>query len=229
MGDIMYKYDLHMHTIEASACGQSDVHAMIRRLHSAGFSGAVITNHFLGGNTAIDRSLPWQDIVQAFSAPYYDGQTTARELGFDLLFGLEQGYGKGKEFLVYGLTPQFLFERPELRDCSLELWSDEVRRAGGFLCYAHPFRNRSYILNPDEMPDLSLCDGVEAYNYCNEPEENEKAFAVFSGKNTVLLAGGDHHSDRLTDSYGIALSKPVHTERELADRLRNGDFSLYLG
>ena len=225
----MYKYDLHLHTMEGSACGRSSIHDMIRRLHSLGFSGAVVTNHFLGGNTSVDRSLPWDEAVRQFSVAYEEGKKTAKELDFDLLFGLEQGYGNGKEFLCYGITPQFLYDRPFLRSNDLALWYKEVHEAGGFLAFAHPFRDRGYITNPDEMPNLSLCDGIEAYNFCNLAEENEKAFSAFSKTDRVLIAGGDHHADSLPASFGVAFSERVRTEKELAKRLFARDFTLCLG
>ncbi len=222
----MYKYDLHMHTIEGSACGRSSIHDMIRRLHSLGFSGAAVTNHFLGGNTSVDRSLPWDEIVREFSVAYEEGLKTAKELDFDLFFGIEQGYGNGKEFLVYGITPQFLYDRPVLRSNSLELWYDEVHAAGGFLAFAHPFRDRAYIKYADEMPDLSLCDGIEVYNYCNLPHENEKAFDIFSKTDKILIAGGDHHADSLPDSYGVEFSERVRTGDALVAHLLSGNFRL---
>ena len=62
----MYKYELHMHTREGSACGRKSIHDMIKRYHSLGFSGAVVTNHFTRGNTAIDRSLDWDSFLDGY-------------------------------------------------------------------------------------------------------------------------------------------------------------------
>ena len=38
---------------------------------------------------------------------------------FDVLFGIEEGVGGGKEVLLYGITPQVLYDHPELRDADL--------------------------------------------------------------------------------------------------------------
>lgn len=224
----MYKYELHMHTREGSACARKSVVQMIKHYHELGFSGAVVTNHFIGGNTSVDRSLYWEDFVNEFSRGYFDGQKTARELDFDLLFGLEQGYGEGREFLVYGITPEFLLTRPFLRNAGADVWSSEVRKVGGVIIAAHPFRNRPYIKNPDKAPDMTLFDGVEGYNFCNKPEENEKAAAVFSKMDTLIIAGNDFHDDNFKDCFATAFEKRAKTEKELAKMLIENNFELVL-
>ncbi len=225
----MYKYELHMHTSEGSACGRASVDRMIKRFWELGFSGAAVTNHFIGGNTAISRELPWEDFVEQYSRAYFEGQSTAKKLGFDLLFGIEQGYGGGKEFLAYGFEPQFLTERPFLRNADIKLWAQEIHSVGGFIAYAHPFRDRPYIKNPNEVPDLSIVDGVECYNFCNRPEDNEKAKAEFSSADTVMIAGSDLHNDDFEDAFGILLPQRVSTGAELAAALKENNFELYLG
>ena len=52
----MYRYELHMHTKEGSACAVSLVEDMIKQYVKIGFSGAVVTNHFIRGNTCVSRS-----------------------------------------------------------------------------------------------------------------------------------------------------------------------------
>ena len=216
----MYRYELHMHTKEASACGKADIHAMLRHYHSLGFSGVVLTNHFVGGNTAIDRSLPWEELVSQYSAPYYAGQATAEELGMKLFFGIEEGYGGGKEILVYGVEPEFLLERPFLRNAEVSVWSREIHSVGGLLIYAHPFRARDYIRDPDAMPDMSLADGVELYNLGNTPEQNEKAVAVFGNADVILTAGTDSHNTGFGRAFGVDLPDYAATSAELVAILK---------
>lgn len=224
----MYRYELHMHTVEGSACGKSTVHDMIRRYAQLGFAGAVVTNHFIGGNTSVDRKLPWEELVMQYSRAYYEGQETARALDFDLLFGVEEGYGKGKEFLAYGFEPDFLLERPFLRKAPVSVWSGELRKVGGFLAYAHPFRQRDYIIDPWAMPDMRFADGVEVYNRGNNPEDNQHAAAVFGPMDTIPIAGSDTHRTDFDDPSGIELHERVHTSAELAKKLHARDFQLFI-
>ena len=222
----MYRYELHMHTAEGSACAQTAVHDMIRRYVELGFAGAVVTNHFITGNTAIDRNLPWEDFIKAYSRAYYEGLEAARELDFDLLFGVEESYGGGKEILAYGFEPDFLLERPYLRHAPVSVWSEEVRKVGGFLAYPHPFRQRWYIPEPRLMPDLSLVDGVEIYNRGNAPEDNDYAAKIFAPMDITCIAGSDTHNTDFDDPCGIELRERVRTSAQLAKKLHARDFAL---
>lgn len=224
----MYKYDLHMHTKEGSLCSSTSVHDMIKSFKKLGFSGAVVTNHFLGGNTSVPRNLPWEETVDRYCLAYTEGLKTAKALDFDLLFGMEQGYGNGKEILIYGITPQFLIERPQLRSNDLALWSREVHSVGGFIAFAHPFRDRGYIKDPTAMPDLSLADGVEGYNFCNSAEENRAAIDTFKNKDTIIIAGSDLHNDDFSSAFGVVFNTRIKTGEELVKHLKSKNFELAL-
>ena len=225
----MYRYEMHMHTIEGSLCGHSTIDEMVRAYHAKGYAGAVVTNHFIGGNTAVDRALPWEEIVKEYSRCWYEGQAAAKELDFDLLFGVEEGYGEGKEFLVYGLEPDFMLAHPELEHGGLAAWSKAVREAGGVLVYAHPFRQRGYIPDGRVMPDMSYADGVELYNFCNTEEDNDEAVRVFGEMDCIKVAGGDIHRADFEASWGIVSEKRLRTGKELAEALKSGNFSIYRG
>lgn len=225
----MYLYELHMHSREGSACAQNSIHEMIRKYVDLGFSGGVITNHFIGGNTSVDRNLPWAELIDQYSRAYFEGQETAEKLGFHLLFGVEEGYGGGKEFLAYGIEPEFLKENPQLRFGGVAAWSAALHSVGGFLAYAHPFRVRDYISDPYAMPDLSLADGIEVYNRGNRPEDNQKAVDVFGNSDMVLIAGTDSHRITISGAYGVALPCEVTTGTELAAALKQKNFTIWLG
>ena len=134
-----YRYELHMHTKEGSACAVSSVEDMIKQYVKIGFSGAAVTNHFIGGNTCVSRSLPWEELIEQYAKAYTNGRKIAEELDFDLFFGIEESYGNGKEFLAYGFEPEFLLSRPFLRNADLRTWAEEIHSVGGFIAYAHPF------------------------------------------------------------------------------------------
>ena len=224
-----YQYELHMHSREASLCGKGSIHDMIRRYAYLGYTGAVRTDHFFRGNTCIDRDLPWEAFVDGYSRGYYEGQETAQKLGFHLLFGVEEGYGGGKEFLAYGIEPEFLKENPQLRFGGVAAWSAALHSVGGFLAYAHPFRVRDYISDPYAMPDLSLADGIEVYNRGNRPEDNQKAVDVFGNSDMVLIAGTDSHRITISGAYGVAHPCEVTTGTELAAALKQMYFTIWLG
>ena len=57
----MYKYELHCHTSESSRCGQTSASDMADFYKKAGYTGLVITDHFLNGNTTVPKDLPWEE------------------------------------------------------------------------------------------------------------------------------------------------------------------------
>ena len=223
-----YIYELHMHTKEGSACAVDTIEDMIKQYVKIGFTGAAITNHFIGGNTSVSRALPWEELIEQYAKAYTDGKKIAGELDFDLFFGVEQGYGNGKEFLAYGFEPEFLSSRPFLRNADLRTWAEEIHSVGGFIAYAHPFRDRDYITNPDEVPDISIVDGIEGYNRGNRDIENEKAIRVFGNADTVITAGSDLHSKDFDSAYGIETQHRIRSNEELVRTLLNKNFNIYL-
>ncbi len=201
----------------------------MKRHKEIGFSGFALTNHFLHGNTGIDRKLPWKDFVNSYSSYYYNALETAQKLDFDLLFGVEEGYAQGKEFLVYGISPDILLAHPELQNYGIENWTKVVRENNGFIAYAHPFRVAGYIPDPYTMPDISLVDGIEAYNMGNMPENNELAVKTFKNSGKILIAGGDLHNNTFTDSFGIKVKQRIKTNSDLVNVLKGNDFEIYIG
>ncbi len=68
----MFKYEMHLHCSEVSACARSTALQMVEAYYKADYSGVVITDHFIFGNTAIDRSLPWKEKIEAQFSAYKD-------------------------------------------------------------------------------------------------------------------------------------------------------------
>ena len=58
-----YLYETHLHTSESSACARCTGSEMARACKEYGYSGIFVTDHNWGGNTAIDRTLEWEEWV----------------------------------------------------------------------------------------------------------------------------------------------------------------------
>lgn len=225
----IYKYETHCHCCWCSACARSAPQEMAEAYYNAGYAGMVLTDHFLRGNSAVDRSLPWEEKMKRYYEAYEAAKSWAAGKEFHVLFGLEHHYGDGKEVLTYGIDLPFLLEHVNLHLYPLDQYAQFVHEAGGFLSMAHPFRDRGYI-NPDVKPQPKFLDGAEIFNFYNTGEENKKA-AVFAEKHGLLpTSGGDEHradgpSIGLT---GIALKAPVTTGQELVAALRSEDYRLII-
>ena len=223
----MYIYELHQHTSAVSACAVVTPEDVVRGLKAAGFAGVVMTEHFYHGNTVVRRHQAWEDFVRPYEQAYERAKKAAEGLDFDVLFGIEEGVGGGKEVLIYGITPAFLYAHPELREMRLPALAALVREAGGVVVQAHPFRVRDYIPAPwEELPAEHL-DGVEVYNAGNDDLSNLRAQGLAERLGGIAAAGSDSHSLSSLGQAGIACERRIRTERELVDLLRSGDYELY--
>lgn len=227
----IYRYEMHCHTNWCSACAHNSPQEMAEAYYNAGYAGMVITDHFLRGNSAVDRSLPWDEKMKCYYAAYEAARewAQAQEREFHVLFGLEHAYGDGKEVLTYGIDLPFLLDHINLHMYSLEEYAGFVHAAGGFLSMAHPFRHAPYI-NPDVKPQPKYLDGAEVFNFYNTGEENKEAALLAEKYGLAPTSGGDEHiiTGASIGKAGIALKTPADTGKELVKALRDGDYRLVI-
>ncbi|MBE6728006.1 MAG: hypothetical protein E7562_05100 [Ruminococcaceae bacterium] len=224
----MYIYETHIHTSACSGCARSTAIEHIDKAIEVGYSGIILTNHFYGGNTCIDRKLPWFDFVDAYRKDYIIAKEYAEKHNFDVIFGLEDGYGGGKEMLIYGIEPEAVMNEPDYPKMNLKEKSEFIHSCGGIVSSAHPFRHRSYILEPDTPPDASCFDAVEVFNFNNADEENDKALLFCIENNLLPISGGDSHIITELGGSGIVFNHRVKTEAELVTALRERDYKLVM-
>ncbi len=230
----MYLYDLHQHTKDGSACGIDDPVSIVRACARDGWAGFVLTDHFIHGNTRVRRNMPWADIVRAYERSYETAYEEGVRLGVDVIFGIEEGIGDGKEVLLYGITPAWLYDHPELQYSrahggGLPLIAALAREAGALVVQAHPYRVRDYIPRPWEEIDLSLVDGIEVHNACNTDMENLRAWRLAEQHDLLMTAGSDAHTADFPARAGIAVERRIRDAAALAATLRDGDYELYIG
>lgn len=224
----MFIYEMHQHTAPCSHCAKGDPVKTVYALKERGFAGMVITNHFFHGNTGIDRNLPWNEFVKAYEDDYLAAKKAGDEIDFDVIFGIEEHIGGHKEVLLYGITPEFLYSHPEVQDGTLETVSNAAREFGALVFQAHPYRKRDYIPDPLANLDISYLDGFETYNAANPEIDNELAKKYAEEHNLLQCAGSDAHSENMECRFGIACEHRIKDSYELAQTLRNGDYTLYL-
>ena len=222
----MFLYEMHCHALPCSACGGIQPEDLVRGMKEAGYAGMVLTDHFYHGNTGVRRNMPWEHFVAAYEESYLRAKAVGDQLDFDVLFGIEEGVGNGREVLLYGITPQFLYEHPELRDCDLPTLSHLVRQAGGLIFQAHPFRVREYIARPWEALPAEYFDGAEIYNACNPPLDNQRAVNWAQENALPAIAGSDRHYMGHCENFGILVPHRIRTEAEMTQVLRSGEYEL---
>ena len=216
----LYKYETHMHTSQGSACSSCSGAKMVERLHELGYAGCFVTDHFFGGNTAVDRSLPWDIKVHMCCQGYEDAKRRGDELGLQVFFGIEYGW-YSTEFLTYGIDKQFLLDHPEIDNMELDRFADLVHENGGFLVHAHPFREAAYIRYIRLYPHC--VDGVEIYNCGNFDQAfNDRAKIYAESYGLPMTGGSDAHHYWNHPGGGIALDEKLKDAHDYLDRLKAG-------
>ena len=214
-----FLYETHLHTREGSACAADSGVGMARAYKAAGYDGIIVTNHFFNGNTTISRRLPWGDRVEMFMQGYENAKREGDRIGLSVFFAWEYGDGRC-DFLTYGLDKLFLLSNPDILSWSLTDYVAEVRRNGGFITHAHPFRQAFYIDKLRLHPDL--VDAVEVYNASHtNPIFNRKALAYAREHQLIELSGSDAHAMYPMHGGGIACDRPLHTIQDFIELVRS--------
>ncbi len=221
-----YKYQMHTHTAPTSLCAVMTPEELVEALYAEGYAGCVLTNHFARGNTGVDRTLPWREFVSAYEEDYLACRRCGEKYGLDILFGIEEGAGGGREFLCYGITPQFLYDHPELAHADAALWHRTLSAHGALLVQAHPFRERGYITKPSPLP-LDELDGIEVCNFGNEPEFDQKAEELARAfPHLILTSGADTHHTATVGRGGIETEERIPDVGTLVRILQGGRYTL---
>ena len=226
----MYKYETHLHTGEASACGKSMGAEMAQKYKDEGYDGIFVTDHFFNGNSAVPYDLPWKERIELYCKGYENAKELGDKIGLDVFFGVEYTF-YGADFLLYGPDKHWLIENGNILDVNCEITKvlDYVRSCGFFVVHAHPFRDYDYIKR------FTLCphnvDAVEVINASHFNKEFDKRAQMYAEwYDLPITAGSDSHST--TDRYfagGILTETPIRSWFDYKEAVLNGKIQLLEG
>lgn len=214
----MYMYEMHCHTSECSKCAAASAAEQVDFYKSLGFSGLVISDHFLNGNTVIDRSLSWNEKIELFTIGYQNAKKRGAEVGLDVFFAWENSY-KGTDFLTYGLDKQWLLSHPDCDKISVSEYCDIVHKSGGFVVQAHPFREARYIEMIRLLP--RKVDAVETVNAKRTDFENRMADNYAENYSLTKFCGSDNHNPALQERVAaLQLAIKANSIQEIINEVR---------
>jgi len=213
-----YKYETHMHTAEVSACAVKYAAQQVAAYKDRGYTGVIITDHFINGYTTCPKELPWDEKMRYIVTGYEEAKKTGDKIGIDVFLGWEFTV-KGSDFLTYGLGLDFLLANRNIDKLGVEPYSALVRENGGFLAQAHPYRDQYYIENKYPVAP-HLIDAVEVYNVMDRDSANEKAFAYALKNNLPMLAGTDSHGRGNMFYSGVILTKRAESIYDIIDAIK---------
>lgn len=221
---MQYRYETHCHSNRCSRCAHSTPSELVKAYHEKGYSGLVLTDHFIHGNNCVDPDLPWEDRMRCYYDAYLEAKTAADPLDFDAFFGIEHAYGGGLEILCYGIDLDFLLYNSDIPQLDVKEFSNRVHEYGGILIHAHPYRWAGPEL---ELP-LDLLDGIEVYNAGNAPDKNALALQLAEKTGLLETSGSDLHNinEPKLGTAGISLPYRIKSQRELVAALKRRDHTL---
>lgn len=215
-----YLYETHCHTARTSACSSLSAEDIVALYSANGYDGVFITDHFLNGNTTVNRDFPsasYKEKIERFCLGYEEVKKAAAGK-LKVFFGFEYSY-LGTDVLVYGWNQKKLSSLPQIMEMDMRSFILFCKENGALAVQAHPFREDFYIDHIRLYPDS---EGVEIFNagrtqLCNSLGE-------FYGKSygKILTAGSDLHSVRQPVLGGMEFDEPVSDEAHFISLLRQG-------
>lgn len=216
-----YKYEVHMHTVEGSACGRTPGAEYIPVFKELGYDGMIITDHFYHGNTKPSRALPWEDYIEEFCSGYEAAKAEGDKQGIKVFFGWEENHAND-EYLIYGLDKAWLLKHPEIRDADQTEYLQIIHDAGGVVVQAHPFRERGYIAQVNVHP--FQCDAMEVTNFGNPEYQDRMAYNFCRDRGILMTSGTDLHDKKnLAGSIaGMCFEKPIESIEDYVKAIKTG-------
>ena len=216
-----FLWETHLHTAEASRCGEADAASLVRAYKSAGFHGVVVTDHFFNGNSRARPHHRWQKKVDILFRGYLAALKEGEALGVAVLLGWEYAY-HGGDYLTYGLDEAFLRDQPDLCDITLEDYIGRVQAAGGLVSQAHPFRSAWYLPEPTPK-SWDIVDAFEVFNGSHSAADrrwDDNALDMARKHNLIETAGSDVHDLAGVATAALAFPEPFGSARDFLSALR---------
>ena len=218
---MQFKTELHAHTSEVSPCGHVTAPEVAERFIAEGYTSLVITNHYC--DYVIDPLKgTWREKMDYYLYPYHLMRESAGNR-LNVILGCELRFeGSINDYLIYGITEDFLRENPELHKMSLRSFAPLARENGMLVVQAHPFRNGMVVVNPEHLDGMETFNGTPTYD-----GRNLIADAWAKRYNLLRTSGSDFHNPDQYGTGGILTNAAIRTGEELVAVLKSGNYTLH--
>lgn len=204
-----YKFETHCHTCEVSACARRSAKEAVESYIEAGYDGIVITDHYNPEAFKKANITTKDEMAEHFLKGYREALKAANGK-INIILGMEiRFYEKANDYLVYGITEEFIKKYPDMMEMGIEKFSDLAHENGMVIFQAHPFRNNMTIINPDWV------DGYEVKN-CNPRHDSRNEIALMWAKKfgKKMSSGSDYHQKEDVALGGVIFEKNVSDAAE---------------
>lgn len=220
-GDMMFKTELHCHSNDISQCARVANEEIINTFYTNGYSTLVLSNHLNKSTMDVICPNDWCGFVDKYFEAYEKLKGEAQGK-LNVLFGAELRFNENcNDYLLFGLTKEFLYEHPEIFSLNPEKFHSLAKENGILFIQAHPFRNRMTVIRPDYL------DGVEVFNgHFGHDSRNEIAAAWAEKFGLIKTSGTDYHYITSPANGGILTDEEITDMYQLIEILKGGNYSL---
>ncbi len=218
---MMFKTELHCHSNDISLCARVNTKEIIDTFANAGYNSIVLANHF--NDYTMEAVCPndWRGFVDK----YYEAYEKLKNEAYgklNVLFGAELRFKENcNDYLLFGLTKEFLYEHPEIFTLNPESFHKLAKENGILFVQAHPFRNDMTIIRPQHL------DGVEVFNgHFGHDSRNEIANLWAEKYGLIKTSGTDYHYITSPANGGILTENEITEMSQLVEILKSGNYTL---
>ena len=222
----MFKLETHCHTYKTSHCATTPNQMLIDLYKNKGYNGIVVTNHFSKTiyNDYLAGATHAQKMDNYFNA-FYEFKSLCNGNGIKAFLGAEvrvvdKNDADGTEYIILGFSKDIFYKEKLFNLTQAELFS-LVNEQGALMYQSHPFRTGVVAGDPKYM------HGAESFNgHYHHKNDNDKALEFCVKNDLIKLSGTDFHHEDQPITAGIILPSCVDSEKELANEIFNGNFTL---
>ena len=217
----MFKTELHCHSLDISNCAKVSTTDIITKFTEAGYTTLVLANHFNYDTMKSRNAESWENFIDKFVGAYEKLKKEA-EGKLNILLGAELRFKENSnDYLLFGVTKEFLLSIPQVFDLNPDAFSKIARENGVLFVQAHPFRNWMTVIRPDFL------DGVEVFNgHKGHDSRNESAEAWADKFSLIKTSGTDFHYNHAPANGGILTEVEITSMEQLVEILKSGSYQL---
>ena len=207
--------DLHAHSA-LSRCCKIDGKDNLIVAKEFGMDGFVLTNHYDKSYLINDDKIEY---ANRYINEYYYVKKCSIELGIKCFFGIEVTMSKHNNchVLVYGVSPEWLVNHPNLYDLEISELYELVHKYNGIVVQAHPLRK-----NINVLLDTKYLDGIELNSHTiNEGPHTEEILEIAKANGLLVTSGGDFHNDAPRAKCGVYLPDNLNETMDIVNYLKN--------
>ena len=234
-GKAYKKTEPHLHLSPVSVCSRMDAEAAAEKFASCGFEALVLTNHY--SRSYIDvHSASEKEWRKLYLENYRDFKAAAAKYGLEVFLGAEvtlqatyipcyrarwsDAFIKENfaDYLIYGITEEFLIETPLLCDLTMPELRKICDRYGAVIVQAHPFRTEQ----GHSLKDVRYLDGIEINGnegFLSGPHE-EDVLRIARENGLFVTCGGDVHDTFASLGSATYIPEDVHDSVAFAEYLK---------